>query len=401
MRVLYLSYTGLLEPLGQSQVLSYIEKLSLEHSITLISFEKKDSWNNKKKLEHFKKRCLALKIYWIPLKYHKKPRLLSTLYDSALFLKHARSVILANRVDLIHCRGYIPTFIGGLLKSIYKVPLIFDMRAFWPDEMVSANQLKKSSIVYYILKLLEKKCLENADYIITLTKAAEVYIVNRYNKNNLKDRIVTIPTCVNLEKFTLPIESSNRNKNVIVIGSVGTLNSWFKIDWFFTFFKRISENYPNANLRIISKSPKEFISSKLNEHNIDKHQVVIKDCEFKHVPGEIHQMNVGVFFFEPGFSKLGSAPTRMAEFLACGVPCIANSGVGDVQYIIEKYNVGIVIKECSDFELSQAVNCLIQLLEDPGISIRCRRAAEEWFSLGNGVEKYSLIYNELGKIALR
>ena len=41
---LYLTRNGLLEPLGQSQVFSYLRGLSQEHRITLISYEKDDDW---------------------------------------------------------------------------------------------------------------------------------------------------------------------------------------------------------------------------------------------------------------------------------------------------------------------------------------------------------------------
>ena len=40
--VLYISYDGIMEPLGQSQVVRYMERLSPEYSIHLISFEKRD-----------------------------------------------------------------------------------------------------------------------------------------------------------------------------------------------------------------------------------------------------------------------------------------------------------------------------------------------------------------------
>ena len=40
-KVLYITYDGILEPLGQSQVLNYLEKLSEDHEITLMSIEKK------------------------------------------------------------------------------------------------------------------------------------------------------------------------------------------------------------------------------------------------------------------------------------------------------------------------------------------------------------------------
>ena len=44
MRILYISYDGMLEPLGQSQVLSYLEGLAITNEIYLISFEKPNDW---------------------------------------------------------------------------------------------------------------------------------------------------------------------------------------------------------------------------------------------------------------------------------------------------------------------------------------------------------------------
>ena len=40
MSILYISYDGLLEPLGYSQVFSYLKFLSLDRPIHIISFEK-------------------------------------------------------------------------------------------------------------------------------------------------------------------------------------------------------------------------------------------------------------------------------------------------------------------------------------------------------------------------
>ena len=45
-RVLYISPDGILEPLGDSQVLKYLEKLSKKFTITLISYEKINDLRN-------------------------------------------------------------------------------------------------------------------------------------------------------------------------------------------------------------------------------------------------------------------------------------------------------------------------------------------------------------------
>ena len=39
MKILYLTYDGLSDPLGQSQILPYIFKLNKEHDFDIISFE--------------------------------------------------------------------------------------------------------------------------------------------------------------------------------------------------------------------------------------------------------------------------------------------------------------------------------------------------------------------------
>jgi hypothetical protein len=34
----------------------------------------------------------------------------------------------------------------------------------------------------------------------------------------------------------------------------------------------------------------------------------------------MNSMNAGVFFINPFYSKIASAPTKLGEFLGCGVP---------------------------------------------------------------------------------
>ena len=42
--VLYISYDGMLEPLGQSQVLAYLKRLAADRPIHHISFNEVDDW---------------------------------------------------------------------------------------------------------------------------------------------------------------------------------------------------------------------------------------------------------------------------------------------------------------------------------------------------------------------
>ena len=100
-------------------------------------------------------------------------------------------------------------------------------------------------------------------------------------------------------------------------------------------------------------------------------------------------------FFTDGLSKLGSSPTRLAEVLGCGIPVIVSEGVGDIDEIINKYKVGIIIKGSSKENFDQAYIELTELLKDPNLSKRCRETAEKLFSIEVGINLYRKIYESI------
>jgi glycosyltransferase involved in cell wall biosynthesis len=100
-------------------------------------------------------------------------------------------------------------------------------------------------------------------------------------------------------------------------------------------------------------------------------------------------------FFTEGLSKLGSSPTRMAEILGCGLPVVANDGVGDVARIISEYRVGVLAEGSEPEAMATAWSELTALLKDPDLASRCRTAAETVFSLESGTAAYTRLYEQV------
>jgi len=91
-------------------------------------------------------------------------------------------------------------------------------------------------------------------------------------------------------------------------------------------------------------------------------------------------------------SKLGSAPTRLAEVLGCGLPVVANDGVGDVAGIVRQNKVGVIVDGHDPVQMRAALDELKVLMQDPDLPGRCRATAEAIFSLEAGTEAYRGIY---------
>ena len=155
--ILYISYDGMTDPLGQSQVLPYLTGLSEKgFRIHLLSFEKQSRFQGQSEL--ISKICEKHKISWNPLIYTKSPPVLSSIYDFVRMKNTAEKLHIKHRFKLIHCRSYLPALAGLHLKNKFNVPLLFDMRGFWVDERIEGNIWKISNPIYrFIYKYFKKK----------------------------------------------------------------------------------------------------------------------------------------------------------------------------------------------------------------------------------------------------
>lgn len=388
--ILYLSYTGLMEPLGRSQVLAYLSRVSKNNSITLVTFEKPADFSDHTAREALKKECDAHGITWLPRLYHHKPRLLATSWDFLMLLWDTWRLTTRNRTQLVHCRSYIPAIAAWLIGKVTKTPFIFDMRGLWPEELVDAGRLDKKSIIYKAINWLELRLLRDAATVVSVTKAAVIYLKQKYPETS-NQHYAVIPTCVDLDRFHT---ARDRNPERLTIGSMGTiLSGWYHIDWLFKLYNQALTQTPDARLKIVTRDNHTTIADVAKNNGTPIENIQFDRASANEVADKISDMSFGSLFFTAGVSKLGSAPTRMAEFLSCGIPVIGNRGVGDMADLIEKYNVGVVIEDGSDSSLTTGISKMMDLLSDETLSQRCRAAAEDYFSADRGAQTFQTIYD--------
>jgi len=129
--------------------------------------------------------------------------------------------------------------------------------------------------------------------------------------------------------------------------------------------------------------------------NIPLSSIEILEAKPEEIPTLIHKMDASVFFLKPLFSKQASAPTKLGEFLASGIPCLTNDGVGDMGDILRLGGAGIIIHELNKDSIRKGIKGLIELTQQKDIMIKCRETASLNFSLSNGIASYSKIYNSL------
>ena len=188
-KVLYISPDGMLEPLGDSQVLKYLEKLSAQFPITLISYEKINDLKDTKKLQEIQSRCEGHNISWNYKKYRQGKFLVSHALNAVNFIFFPILLMLRERFSIVHIRSYMPGLCIPLLSMLFNFKLLFDIRGFWADEKHDRLGWRKNSLKYIFFKKLEKNLniiFENSDKKslnnVKIGENVKIYdFVNAYN----------------------------------------------------------------------------------------------------------------------------------------------------------------------------------------------------------------------------
>lgn len=402
-KILYITYDGMTDPLGQSQVLPYLCGLAKEgYRFTILSFEKKDRYEKYKPV--IEKITNDAGIVWEPMSFTTQPPVVAKYYDWLRMKRKTFSLYRANKYDMIHCRSYIAAGLGLLLKKKFGVKFLFDMRGFWADEKKEAGTWNQE---YYIFRKIyqhykkkEKQFINGADCIISLTNAGKNEIM-RWPSYNSNVPINVIPCCADMDHFTLTSAADKQKGRKIlglpgdglVLSYLGSVGAWYMLDEMLELFAAVKKKYTEAKFLFITHSRPSMILDRISKYGISAADLVIKEANRQEVPVFTKASDINISFIKPVFSKLASSPTKLGEVLAMGIPVIVNSGVGDVEQVVNESGGGIIIHNFQKEELENTVQQLERLIKlSPGL---IRQKAEKVFSLTKGIEQYKRCYAEL------
>jgi glycosyltransferase involved in cell wall biosynthesis len=401
---LYLSYDGMTDPLGQSQVLPYLTGLSKNgFTIHLISFEKKDRFQQYEKV--IQTICDKENIKWHPLTYTKKPPLLSTMKDVRKMRNLAIKIVKKEKVQIVHCRSYLSALVGLGLKNKLGTQFLFDMRGFWADERIDGKiwSLKNPvfSSVYRYFKRKEILFFKHADHIVSLTENGKKEIESWKEFKDQKLPFSIIPCCVDLDLFD-PRNISEQQKTQLkkelgvsdekILGYIGSIGTWYMLPEMLDFFKVWKTKNKNGKFLFVTGENPASITKIAEEKSISQEDLLITSCMHNEVPAYISLMDLSVFFIRPTYSKKASSPTKQGEIMAMGIPLVCNAGVGDTDRIVIDNNSGYVLSELNESSYLEAVEKPFDF--DPKL---IQQGAKQTFDLENGVKEYTDIYERLWK----
>lgn len=392
-RALYICYLTLADPLVRTQVVAYLAGLAERgHTIHLLTFETELSRARRREL---RAEMAKLGIRWHGLRYHKRPSLPATIYDTFAGALVASWLVVRHRLQILHARSHVPLAMALLARLSTRRKIIFDIRGLLAEEYADAGRWARDGLAYRITDWIQRVGLRRADGFVVLTERVRRHLWGE----NPPATVQVIPCCADFDRLA-PGETDVRGSLGLadqpLLVYVGKLTGVYMDREMADFFAVARRALPDLVLVVLTQSPPGSILDELRAADVPEAAFRITTAPSEAVGAYLAAADFAICFCHPKPSLIAASPTKIGEYLAAGLPVVSGPDVGDTDAILLRERAGVVVDAFDDAAYERASQAILDLSSDGDVRGRCRAVAERVFSLREvGIPRYDALYRQL------
>lgn len=321
------------------------------------------------------------------------------------FLKR---VILQEKIDVVHCRGYHAARVAILTRERYGLDfrVITDTRGLFPEEGLLANHYGRDSKDYARWKAVEQQIFELSDAIVNVSETFSEH-VRSLTKNR---SIHTIHTSTDVGLFQ-PASQTGRyaireefglqssEKVLIYVGSLGVDGGWHRLSNLVDVYRVFRQTFTQTKLLIVTRSAHAPIRTELEKSGLWDEAILVAAASRQETSHFLQAADYGALSYYMvedeieqlvGYTVIAS---KTGEYLATGLPMIVNRAAGAAAHMVQEHNIGctyIAGHESSIREKLQEID-----RDYDAVSDRCIELARHHFSATKNAERYIDLYRLL------
>ncbi len=394
-------YNSFKDPLFQNLVLSYLKTLSTKGSYTfhIITFEQKEySISNAEKLR-IHQELKEYNIDWYPLQFHTgRFLILKKLYDLLTSLFIVIRIRIVHNTKVIFAFANVSGAFSIVLSKLLRMKFLIYSYEPHADFQIELGLWSKKSLPYRILSSLERYVGINGDYILTGTQ----YMVDDLKKSGAKGKVFRAPTSVDEHKFSFDIIAREKVRHELGISDkhvllyLGKFGGLYYSQETALLCKLLKERIDKFFFLIVTPNRNEEVAQWFQQAGLSESEYLVAG-PFTDVVPYISAVDIGLNAIPPSPAQKYRSPTKVAEYLLCGIPYITCRGVSEDDIVAEDNNVGVVLDKFDKPSVKKIYPKVIELLtEDKAVQReRCRKVGISYRGKSNIDSLLQRIYDEL------
>lgn len=387
---LYITYDGLLDPLGKTQILPYLTGLARAgYRFTILSFEKTD--RDPARIQALKYDLEVQGISWVYLPF-KRGR-----FQGVLRMLHgSRAVRRISRHDpfaLAHMRTIVPAVIYAF--SLPNKPFIYDIRAF-SGQWVDGGRLSNTSFAYLFLATLERLLIRWAAGLVVLDQSGADHLRAMYKP---RQPLRVIPTSTDLTAYPevhsiKPIRHDEPLRFVFLGGARFPYLPYEGL----MFVKRLVGLGYECQIDFINERDHDQVRQAAQRASFPVERLALFSLTAHEVHQQLGNYDCGLVFIADGPWIRMSSPTKIGEYLAAGLHVVGLSGIAALDRLAAESTCVDVLERsssgCGLLSADQAVD-LVTRLRAPQRPVAARHLAQKYYDLNQAVNQYVDLYQQV------
>ncbi len=357
------------------------------------------TWADAEERAKLAKACRASGVTYRSATIWRRPVAPGSLATALWGRTHVRREINKVGIDLLMPRSTLPAVaaISAAGRGATRIPVLFDADGLPHDERVEFDRWSPTGLAYRLLRDFEAWCVRRADAVTVRTLSAAQILTHRVGAGirdghfhvirNARDSRLFQPLS-NGERALRRAEIDMEPEQPLLVYTASSLQGKYRGDTTLRFFRRVLDHRPDARLLILLPRLDEA-HAMLAQHPDVIPACILRSAAPEDVAGWVGAADLGLALIHATYSTQAVAPIKLGEYLLCGVPVLASSGVGDTDAVVDK-GVGCCLADLNEESLAEAAAWFVNVVlnDREGFQTRCRASGLEHFSMDSAVQGY-------------
>jgi glycosyltransferase involved in cell wall biosynthesis len=274
--------------------------------------------------------------------------------------------ILRREYQLLYERYALFSLAGVLTARRHRMPLILEV-----NDSAVVNRIRPLKL-QAAARRVERFVWNRADAIVTITHYFRDLILEA---GVSPDRVHVIPNAVDDQAFGAAVDGAGVRKKLnledsVVVGYVGAINFWRRLDLLVQSFATLAEKHPRARLVLIGEGPdREGVAELAKKLNVAERVHFTGKIAHAEIPAHLAALDIAVI---PHSNTYGS-PMKLFEYMAAGRTVLA-PWLPPIVSVIGRDDGGVLFPPLDQAGLTRALD---SVLGDEALRTQLGRRARE------------------------
>lgn len=346
------------------------------------------TWGSPERIVKTKVVCSKYNIVYNAVPVYRKIAIVGLLkaifVQSGIIRKYCRE----NNITLIMPRATTSAGIVNHIISSLNAKYIYDADGFSQDERVDFSGWSPTGLKYKLYRWMEKRAILQADAILCRSHQAAAIIAERSRLPETQNKITVISNGRDIVQYNILPQSEFKIGNGMKFIYVGSLGPQYGLENMLNVFKAVKNILPDSVFTILT-GDKSYANQMIEDSYQDiRNSVLITRVAADAVPNYIIDADFAFALRAQKFSMKGVSPIKLGEYLLCGIPVIATSGIGDTDMMLDGENCAYVISDYDDVNIDAIVEWCTAVWGEYKIKQQAREIGLAYFDLNKTVDLY-------------